>query len=274
MRARRPKTRRHGTVMMETVLVLPLVLLILALLFFFGRLVVSINTAQQIARYEAWRHSIGGSGPKGQLTSAADETEQLHDTFVGDDAVELTHYIATGDEAFPVNAHEELIGEADGVSEDAGTLAEALVYEPESDEERMPNGHQEGFVVDYPLNFPLAGRVDREVMRMQARIGHEWRFSSSQTACADEWRGGRESDHHPRAIRDVFYMDFDAGLDDLDGDTDTEYDEGNDDEEDDPGTGSDETQRFNNEVLAGFIRSLYLERPSYRGPIVHDEQAQ
>ena len=40
------------------------------------------------------------------------------------------------------------------------------------------------------------------------------------------------------------------------------------------GRNADETQRFNNEVLAGFIRSLYLQRPSYRGPIVHDEQAQ
>ncbi len=271
MRLARPTTRARGTVMIETVMVVPLILFILALMFFFGQLAVNINTAQRIARYEAWRHSIGGSGPRGQLTASADETEQLHGTFIGDESVELTHYIATGDEAFPVNAHEELIAEAETFSEEAGTLAEALVYEPESDEERMPNGHQEGFVVAYPMNFPLLGTASREVFRMQARIGYEWRFSSSQFACADTWRGGRESDHHPRAVRDVFYMAFDEGLDDIDGDRDTEYDEGNDDEDDEPGTGSDETQRFNREVLAGFVRSLYLERPNYRGPIVYDE---
>jgi hypothetical protein len=104
--------------------------------------------------------------------------------------------------------------------------------------------------------------MDGPFRRSLTRIGHEWQFTHHWQASADTWSGGRNGDtiDYRRAARDMFYEDIDEQLDSLDGHADPEYwdDEGG-------------TERTTG-ILAGFIRSLYLHEPGYRGPIVHDER--
>ncbi|MCG8618665.1 MAG: hypothetical protein MI802_20790, partial [Desulfobacterales bacterium] len=148
-------------------------------------------------------------------------------------------------------------------SQETGDLAEALMFTPSGVDVRMSHGHREGFSMTYPQVVRLNFRVTGPVRRAQSRIGNDWALTASTSAMADTWAGATYRDHHPRAVRDVFYAEFDELLDALDGEGPVEYP-----------SDSASVEAFNNEILAGFIRALYLSRPDYAGPIVYQERPQ
>jgi len=240
-----------GAAMSEMVLVAPFLLVILALTFFFGRLVIRSQHAQVMARYETWRDVTDAPGPGSQEPGAH---SQLNDAFFGSNADSVTH--AVNDRRFSDRPYEVFVSA--NPPGDARDFAQAYVYEPDGDTPRLSHGHREGFSVTYTTNVPLLRDIEGPIRRRHARIGHEWHYVNDWTAGPDEWRGGTPTPHHLRALRDVFYEDFDDRLDAIDGNSDPEY-------------RSDDTQRATDEVLASFIRTLYLHNPPYRGPIVHDE---
>lgn len=242
-----------GAVMSEMVLVTPFLLVILALTFFFGRLVIRSQHAQVMARYETWRQVTDGPGPASNDT---DSHAQLNSTFFGGKADSLAHSIS--DSRFTEEPYELFVQAARLESADAGEFANAYVYEPDGDSPRLSHGHREGFSVSYVTDVPILEDMEGPTTRHFARIGNEWHYVNNWEAGPDEWRGGTPTPHHLRALRDVFYADFDEQLDAIDGDSDPEYN-------------SDDTQRATNQMLASFIRTLYLSNPSYRGPIVYDE---
>jgi len=255
-RKRQRWTRRRaalGAAMSEMVLVTPFLLVILALTFYFGRLVVRNQHAQVMARYETWRQVTDAPGPSSQEPGSH---SQLNSAFFGSSAASVTH--ALDDRRFSEEPYELFVEAARLESADAGDFAEAYVYEPDGETPRLSHGHREGFAVTYTTDVPLLRDMEGPIRRHHARIGHEWHYVNDWTAGPDEWRGGTPTPHHLRALRDVFYADFDERLDAIDGATDPEY-------------STDDTQRATDAVLAGFIRSLYLHDPRYRGPIVHDE---
>ncbi len=245
--------------MMETVLVMPLLLVILSLVFYFGRLAIRVQHDQVMARYEVWRQVHDANGP---ASDAPGGHFTLNHTFFGGQAESISHTIADG--AFPYDPYEDLVDAASGMSVDAADLTHAILYRPNTDTHRLPHGRREGFRVSYSTNVPLWSRLDGPIDRHHARIEHEWVFSNSPRSGANEWTGYNSTGHHHlRAARDVFLADFDAQLDALDGDTDLEYN-------------SDDTQRPTEELLAALIRRLYLrvylQEPGYGGPIVYDER--
>jgi len=254
--ARKARRRRQavGAVMMETVLVMPLLLVILSLLFYFGRLAVRVQHDQVMSRYETWRQVHDASGPRSDIPEGH---PQLNSAFFAGRAESISHTLA--DNRFPDAAYRDLIDAAGEASVDAGDLTHAMLYRPNSDEPRFPHGHREGFRVNYTTDVPLWERIEGPIDRHQARIEHEWLFSNSTTAGADTWRGSGTGSHHLRAVRDVFLEDFDDQLDRIDGDTNPEYD-------------TDDTQRSSAAHLAALIRRLYLNEVGYDGPIVYDER--
>lgn len=255
---------RRGTVMTESLLILPLLLLVMSMLFFFGQMAERTQKTLQMSRYETWRQMVRSSGPRSHDWDQTDDVRhaQLNWTFFDNDAERIVHW-ATDPQGlrYPNQAYEDMIDEAATVSDETGELAEAIVYTPSGEFVRMINGHREGFAVTHPVRLPLYDQLHRPIRRATSRIAHEWRYTTSNDACADTWTGSRDSNDHPRAVRDVFYEEFDDYLDGIDGDRDPEYfyDE-------------QSSQQFSPEILAGFIRSLYLTRPGYNGPIVHDER--
>ena len=253
--------RHRGTVMTETVLVLPMLMLILSLIFYFGRVVVRTQHASVMARYETWRDVADAPGP--QPTTDAENHPQLNSAFFADQAQSLQRHI--NDRAFPTDTLDEVIGLAQSHSADAQLAAESILYRPPSDTPRLPHGHREGFTTQYDTNIPLWRRIDGPFQRRHVLMNNDWRYVIDWRACADGWpssaTGAGMRPHHARGVRDAFFADLDTALDAVDGDTDPEY-----------GDYDDGPQQFDGQILAGFIRSLYLHEPAYRGPIVHDER--
>ncbi len=258
-RRRRPATcRRHrGTAMPELVLVLPLLMLILSLVFYVGRVVVRTQHAQVMARYETWRDVSNAPGPSSQGDA---EHHQLNSAFFAGQA-DYVHW-QVNDRAYVRQALDETIARAQTHSAEAERLADAILYRPPSETPRRRHGHREGFKAQYSTGVPLWQRLDGPFHRRHVLMDGDWRWVFDWRASADAWSGsGGPTPHHPRGVRDAFFADFDGELDALDGDTTAEY-----------GDWADSPQRYDADILAGFIRSLYLREPNYRGPIVHDER--
>ena len=244
------QSRLRGTVMMEMVFVMPLLLVITSLVIWFGLLAVRVQHAEVAARYETWRSVAQAPGPSSE--------DQLNATFFGDKADSLT--TSYDNNHFSDTPYQDLISDAGQLSNDAGKLAEALMYAPSSDSIRMSN-IQRGFVtVEYSTSVPIWRSFEGAFRRHTTRIGTEWAYTNNWRASNEPWaHSGSHTPDHARALRDVFLKDFDDQLDAIDGDTNPEYP-------------SDQTQTPSGEALAGLIRRLYLQDPAYRGPIVYDER--
>ena len=251
---------RRGTVMMEMVLVAPFLLLVFVLLIFMGRVSARVQDAQVMARYETWRIDV----PTDSAEEGFIQSEQtLNELFGnGDDAVGI---IQTNEgietRTFPGEALEDFVDNAMGGSEDVGDLAEALIYPPSGGVFRVPHSRSLAFEVTHDPLVSLSFELSEPITRNRSRIDNAWALTESLTAMADEWEGATYWDMYPRAVRDVFYEELDTRLDAIDGEGPVEYAEHG-------GT----YQTPNAQVLAGFIRSLYLTRPTYRGPIVFQER--
>jgi len=265
---RKTMRRNRAMAMAELVLVIPLILVIFVLLFYFGRLMVRIQHTSVMSQYETWRAVAGSPGP-----SASDPLghPQLNETFFHSKADEITRPIHN--DFFPEEPYEEMVDAADAISIDAGDLTDAYLYRPDG-EHRNPRGKQRGFTVFYQNTYEEWQRLDtvndkrditnpetkdKAILRRASRIGNDWSYTNDWKASADDWTGrGVHGPHHLRGVRDAFYKEFDDELDAIDGFHDTEYDFG----------GSAENPA--GDSLAGLVRQLYLQAPGYRGPKIID----
>lgn len=260
----RPRCR--GAAMSEMVLVAPFLLLFLVLVLFFGRMMVHAQQTQVAARYETWRQLTGAPGPAPNFPNDPELNNwQINNLFFAENATGVGHHLSNG--AFPslragnMSTHELVVDYAQDVADPAAELASALMFQPEAapDIPRFPHGRSEGFSSRHEAGFAAAERFVSPIRRSHGREGNEWQFTADWRASADLWQShGRLAPHHLRALRDVFLADFDTRLDAIDGDSTPEYP-------------SDDTEQTRTEALAGFIRSLYLHEPGYRGPIVYEE---
>jgi len=247
----RIRSTRPGTAMMEFVLIVPLLAVILSLTFYTGRLILRSQHATVMARYETWRDAYDAPGPTGQT--------DLNTAFFNDNAASIQH--GGGARGFPMDALDDLVEDAARFSEDAGDFTETLLFRPpDGTQPRLSHAHGEGFTVTHPgADNDLWRRIDGPINRAATRIGHAWPFTDDPRAGPDTWDGGRAGDtiDHRRAGRDAFYPDLDDELDALDGDAPSEY-------ASDPAGAQLAT-----DILAGFIRSLYLHQPGYEGPLLN-----
>ncbi|MBI1367522.1 MAG: hypothetical protein GC162_02595 [Planctomycetes bacterium] len=252
--------------MSEFVLIIPLIVVILALLFYFGHLEVRAMHTSEMARYDVWRSVAGAPGPHQDDDNG---NTLLNQAFMGNRASTINDDGDDYDNYFPDDPYQEMIADARAVSSGAGDVMDAFLYRPGGNH-RNARGRRETFHVLHQdtndmwkritsiAHRPIDNPEMTPLTRRQTRIGNDWSYTNDWRAAADRWEdtwGGNPN--HLRAVRDVYFADFDAMLDGIDGSHDPEYS--------DQGGGPEVPA---GDRLAGQMRGLYLFRPGYAGPTV------
>jgi hypothetical protein len=224
--------RADGTAMAEMILVLPLLMIVLALLLYFGRGVVRTQHAQVMDRYEAWRQARGAPGPR---ADSAAGNEQLNQTFFGSNAAGIEY---EGSDAFPSRATDQLIQAAAARNVPAeyrlSQLIDATIgYNDRGRTVRMTTSHAD--------RARIWQRYNQPTRHQHTRIGNDWAHVNGWTAASTPAGWRRSGPFGPNVlppIRDIYWPDFDAEL--------------------------------NNTAnpLAEAIRGLYLGAEGYAGPAV------
>lgn len=239
--------------MMETVLVLPFILLILSLSVFFGFTAQRVQRSMMMDRYEAWRGAARAPGPQINIAGAIDvqnadagDTFQMRATFFDTDApatlgIEASDY-------FPLEAYDELEDFAGNHDTRAARLSESYFQE-------LPRGRSMRFIVRHDTAIPLWNRLIKPIRHRHTVMDTDWRYTNA-VLFNDQWfdttvgiyRDVLEPDAgHPipimgpgPAVRETFLADFDRRVD--------------------PYAVSN--------PLAARIQSFYNDYPVYRGPTV------
>ncbi len=217
--------------MIETVLVLPLLAMILALVIYFGQGMVRVQHTQAAARYEAWRSPTAASGP-------------AHDQPLGNPQINQA-FFAGNAASVSVEAHGHFPDDAAQLLRDAGAAwsqsTGRLVRETQSD---LPRGAAIDLSVEHAPTLSMLTEFSGAVVRRHVRIGHDWKFVNGFAPGAE----AREPSHlhatNNYAIRDIFFPEFDQAL---------------------ANTAGDNGQ---SNSLAAFLRSMYLHDTGYRGPTI------
>lgn len=254
------RRERRGAVMVEFVLVLPLLMLVLALLFYFGSLAVRVQQGNAMARYEVWRSAMDGEGPGAASDGGADE---LRSAFYPGEASAVERTWSAAD--FPELPYQRLMDGAGAASADAGRLAWAWVRDMDG-RDRQPRGLGEVFEVSHAGAAERWGRISRAVQRDaeaaanperaplrrgQVRVRGAWGYIEQWRASSPTWLADLEgSTAAVDATRDAFLDPLDLLLES---------------EARAQGSRSGVNER---DTLTGLLRVFYLETPAYRGPEV------
>lgn len=268
--------------MTETVLVLPLIFFILALLFFFGQAMTRWQRSSVTDRYEAWRQTQYGVGPGAEFAKRGFDfgsADQLNQAFFADNADRLD----VADRSGRINIDEPIDIVAEEVLRTA-TPTTAPDYDPASAEElvrelhgRAPAWWRIDLSAEHTSSVPLFQRFAGPVRHQSTRIDGDWSFATwlEQEAFRDRAVHNESSESYiDRVLRDeVLYIgdenDSDSqrdlheprpqalfGIyhvyyDDVDGPLESLADRGN--------------------PLAQGIRGIYLSLPTYVGPVILPE---
>lgn len=260
--------------MMETVLVLPLVFVILALLFFFGQSMTRLQRSSVTDRYEAWRQTQYGPGPGaefGKLPSEFGDADLLNQAFFAGNASELD----VEDRAGRINVSEP----TDIVASAAMSIAspsDIPAYSPdvagEMIEQRIlhsPAWWRVGLATEHTSDVPFYQRFAGPIRHQHTVIDGDWSYGSwieqlnqgdrtilGDTLEDDVYFIGDRGDATPDldelrpygvvGVYETFYVDFDSILEQMD------------EQDDNP--------------IAHQIRLIYLNTGGYRGPQVLPEQ--
>lgn len=230
--------RASAAVIFEMVLAMPLLILILFLLFYFGRGMVRVQRAQVADRYQAWFEVGRAPGPGGGGVPG-----QLNQMFFANNAESLV--IDQADQ-FPADGMEQLVEDVAGVDSDAALLAERLGAS-------LPSGRLVRLEAVHGETVPVWRQFEGPIRHAHIRIEHEWRFVNG-------WRRESQLESQPwpshggwypggalasllSPLRRTFFSEFDDGLAELDPD----------------GPAGD---------MVRMIEGLYAQEPSYAGPSV------
>lgn len=168
--------KRSGTAMTEMVLALPLLLLILVLVVYFGRAMVRVQRALVMDRYEAWRVAEYGQGPS---ANDAAGNAMINQMFFAGNAESIEYH--RGDN-FSGDALAQLIGAAADYSNDAGTYAQALLLS-------LPAGHTSEFVTTHENTVPILRRFEGPIRHRHTRLDHNWRLVNGwRDVEGNDWR--------------------------------------------------------------------------------------
>lgn len=241
MAARHPKSalRRNarGAVMVETVLILPIIMVVIVLIIYLGWNIRRLEKTTQMDRYEAWRMSMPGSPGPGHSHQTGHE--QLNEAFftndTGDTATALSTDL-TGDFQ-QYQAHDLLLTQLS--EEDFAYYQDFLDSHPATIFARFNADHEpfSPLIERMGLSNATRNRTGFRVRSGDWRFADGIRFNSSD----QEWQPGQRSVTPNPALRNVFYAQFDEELSPL-------------------------VQSQN--PLANATQHLYLDYPGYTGPKV------
>jgi len=270
-------TRHHGTAMMETVLVLPLIFVILALLFYFGQNMTRLQRASVTDRYEAWRQTQYAPGPGAEFAKSPSEfgdANLLNQAFFAGNASELS----VEDRAGRVNVNEptDLVAQA---ATDIAQPSDAPAYDPqiagelvEQRNRRSPAWWRVDLATEHSTSVAFYQRFAGPIRHQHTVIDGDWSYGSwieqlnrgdrstlgdtlqdhvYFTGDDDRFDGDNYQDlddlrpHGVLGVYETFYTDFDPALRALD--------------------------EQNDNPVAHEIRRIYLHFGGYRGPQVLPE---
>ena len=256
--------------MTETVLVLPLVFVVLALLFFFGQAMTRWQRSSVTDRYEAWREAQYAPGPGVRFEKhnpVFGPADQLNEAFFAGRA----DRIDVADRSGRVNVQEPI----DMIAEEALSVASstrALGYDPDTAEDyvrdlycRAPAWWRTDLSTEHTSSVPLYQRFAGAVKHQSTVIDGDWTFAFW---VEQENRGQRKQvsnvltndvhlnvapdkdgyrdlyDYRPYSMSGLYYTYYE----DIDKPLLSLEDQGN--------------------TLASAIRGIYMNMPDYIGPQV------
>lgn len=260
--------------MTETVLVLPLILVVLALLFFFGQAMTRWQRSSVTDRYEAWRQAQYATGPGvdfAKYGQSFGSTDLLNEAFFAGNADRLD----VAGRAGRINIQEPI----DLIAEETYTIASGTVaqgYDPTKAENLVRELHQRSpawwridLATEHESSVPLYERFAGEVRHQSTVIDGDWAFAfwveqehrgirddvdrvlvnDVYLDIAPDGRDGNVDlyDYRPYALVGIYYAyyeDIEQPLEALD-------------EQDNP--------------LASAVRGIYLNLPNYIGPQILPE---
>lgn len=230
----RAMRHRGGTVMIETLMALPMIMLVLGLIFYVGRAMSRLQGAEVMSRYETWRQADRVPDAVGPHTDNATGNVLMNQAFLAGRADHIDHAV---EDRFPTDAIDDLESTMHMRSEAAERLLRAL-------RENLPHGRTTRQETRYHSGSRLGHLFDGPIRKAHTRADHDWRFANGWEAQTTPWTPAAPYAHNLPAIRDVFFPDEDESLRAL-------AEDGN--------------------ALAGAIRQLYLRHAGYRGPTVESE---
>jgi len=189
-----PRPRVSGTAMTETVLTLPLILLMLALIFFFGVSLTRLQRTSVTDRYEAWRQAEYATGPGAEFDKNPSDfgvTSLLNEAFFAGNADSLDISDRSGrvrvDEPTDLVAEQTLINAlALNDPKYESRVAEDLVREQAR---RSPAWWRIDIATEHTWDVPLYQRFKGPIHHQHTRIDGDWSFASW---IEQEYRGDRK----------------------------------------------------------------------------------
>ncbi len=183
--------------MTETVLSLPLILLILALLLFFGLNMQRLQRVAVVDRYEAWRQIVDAPGPN---TNSA-----LNKVFFGGKAPSLEVRSATG---HFTDTQDFLVSEAQLISDQASSWMVSMFDE-------LPGSRQTRARASFEQPVEALSKFTGPIIHHHTVLDGDWRYAPWA-----EWRHEVDTqlsvvDYWP-ALRDEFIMTLEDRLQPLD----------------------------------------------------------
>jgi len=239
-RARRRRSAL-GAVMMETVFILPFIMVMIVLIMYFGWNYRRMAQVTNMDRYSAWQRATPGSpGPDKNNNDQDDANARLNHTFydanndLAQKLVELDR-----DLGYSPAGHETLRDQQ--VDETYSYFDKFLEINPRGIIERFEATH--GQIVSTPEDFGLDD-LTRNAKGHQ-RLNGDWRYLNGIRYNQEKqrWEPAHRRVSPGESLREVFFAELDDGLESYDN-------QGN--------------------KLARAIREFYLDYPAYGGPDVSD----
>lgn len=224
----RSTSHHRGTAMTETILALPFLLIILLFITYFGRQSVNVERTHMMSRYQAWRSSAEGPGPRPHVNGSH---EQMADAWFNNNSSSLSF---DGHSAFPDDASQQWQDGAARRSDDAGMLLDDLI-------DALPRGTTAIVSSRHDTTNKITGVFTGDVQSSHTVFDNDWKFVNGYRHRASQYDLSGSMTHNLNSLRDLFYDGFDGTLE-----------------------GMSDAQN----PLASTIRSLYLGLGGYRGPKV------
>lgn len=238
----RYRRRELGAVMMETVLVMPFIMLALVLIVYLGWNFRRLAQVTNMDRYAVWESvTPGAPGPDTQGLEQPMRNPRLNKVFFelnSDQAVELDELHSTGNNRYLPEGHRVLRDQQ--TDEAYSYFNEFLNRNPRGNRQRFTSTHNQS------VNTRLLDLTDFTRDRHgHSRMNGDWRYLNGieYDSERDKWQPARPRVSPASSLREVFFAEFDDGLDSLSSD---------------------------NEYATG-VRQFYQSYPPYAGPEIDED---